>query len=74
MHHQPVLISWTALQRQFGPDIARMDNFRREFKEALAKVLILYPAAKVTFDHNGTLQLRQSPPPVQKIINASKRK
>lgn len=74
MHQQPVSISWTALQRQFGPDIARVDNFRREFREALAKVQTLYREAKVAFDHNGVLQLRQSPPPVKKIISVSKRK
>jgi len=62
------------LQRQFGPDISRVDNFRREFKEALAKVLTVYREAKVTFDHNGVIQLKQSPAPVEKIISVSKRK
>lgn len=72
--HNPVSISWGALQRQFGPDIARIDNFRRDFKESLAKVLALYRGAKVTFDSNGIIQLRQSPPPVQKVISTSKGK
>lgn len=60
-------ISWFALQRQFGPDYAETRKFRQDFKEALAKVLMVYRNAKVDFDHNGTLQLRQSAPPVSKV-------
>jgi hypothetical protein len=63
---EPVTISWAALQRQFGPDYDDQYKFRQKFKDALAKVLRVYRGAKVELSHSGTLQLRQSAPPVSR--------
>jgi replication initiator protein len=65
-HAQPVTISWFAVRRQFGPEYEDMYKFRQDFKEALAKVMAVYRDAKVSFDSNGILQLRQSRPSVAK--------
>jgi hypothetical protein len=70
--HEPVPISWFALRRQFGPDYDEgaqgMRDFRKDFKEALAKVQIVYRDAKVSFNSNGILELRQSRPPVPPTV------
>ena len=63
---EPITISWSALQRQFGPDYGSKYKFRQDFKESMAKVLTVYRDAKVELTHSGTLQLRQSAPPVAK--------
>lgn len=59
------LISWGALQDQFGPDVHDPKNFRRKFLIALNQVLQEYPTAKVEADFGG-LRLRRSPPPIAK--------
>jgi hypothetical protein len=63
-NHKPVPISWFALQRQFGPEHRSKYKFRDDFKEALDKIKNVYKGARVELTHNGTLQLRQSAPPV----------
>ena len=69
-NHQPVSISWSALQKQFGPEYqatgASTRAFRQDFKHHLNDVLALYREARVSFDYNGVIQIRQSPSPVTK--------
>lgn len=61
------VISWPALQMQFGADYARdahgVRDFRRAFKRELQKVLSIYSRAKVSADQSG-LCLHRSPPHV----------
>lgn len=61
-------ISWLALQAQFG-EYQNVKYFRREALEALAAVLVAYPAARVEAVRGG-LRLLPSPPPVPKRIVA----
>ncbi len=68
--NKPALISWSALQIQFGPEYNSPKKFRDDFREALRKVLTVYREAKVDSTTDGRLELRYSPPPVQKIISA----
>lgn len=44
---QPVTVPWEALQLQFGADYERADNFRAAVRDALRKVLTVYPEARV---------------------------
>ena len=45
--HYRVSIKWQKLYDQFGSDSA-MNQFRRNFKQAVAEVLEVYPAARIT--------------------------
>ena len=45
--HDRVSIKWQKLYDQFGSDSA-MNQFRRNFKQAVAEVLEVYPAARIT--------------------------
>jgi hypothetical protein len=65
--HRPTFIPWTSLKEQFGPEYAQMFNFKREFRQTLAKVLTRYPAARVELDKRG-MAARNSPPPVAKRL------
>lgn len=66
------VVSWLSLQKQFGQGYApdRTDNFRRDFRTALRRVLTLYKAARVKDDeakksrchyHNGRAVWRTEP-------------
>jgi len=61
-------ISWQALQQQFGPDIADINNFRRQCLIALGQVKLAYPTARVT-PVQGGLRIYESPPPVRHRIS-----
>lgn len=56
----PTVIPWPLLQNQFGTGYDRIDNFKAAFIEALKKVVVMYPEAKVQPVGEG-LQLRPSP-------------
>jgi hypothetical protein len=58
-------ITWVALQHQFGEGFARIRDFRRKFKVALAQVQAVYPAARFECDEGG-MTLKNSAPPVAK--------
>ena len=62
--NKPAVISWRALQGQFGPQYKDQYKFRQDFKEALGKVLAVYRDANVELPHTGILTLRRSSPPV----------
>lgn len=55
-------ISWIALQAQFG-EYRNTKDFRREAREALKAVQVVYPAAHIE-PIRGGLRLLPSPPPV----------
>jgi hypothetical protein len=61
----PTVISWEGLQMQFGAgyatDAQGLRNFRKFFLEALQRVVVVYPQAKVSQEEGG-LELRPSPP------------
>lgn len=49
------MIMWEQLQLQFGADYNRTDNFKSKFNEALRKVSIIYPEAKIQPTERGLL-------------------
>lgn len=53
--------------RQFGPDYARMDNFKRKFRQVLRDVRAVYPDARLEIDDHG-ITLFHSPPPVRRRL------
>ena len=65
--NRPAFISWAVLKMQFGPDYARMIDFKRFFRKALAQVLTRYNAARIELDDKG-MTARNSPPPVTKRL------
>lgn len=72
------LISWQAIQAQFGDADANPKTFRRHFKQALARAVGVYPEAFgcVEIIDNGKrsgICLRQAPPPVPYKLSAAKR-
>lgn len=52
---KPVRISWRQLLDQIGADYGETRDFKPRFKEALAKVLALYPAMRVELAHGGVV-------------------
>lgn len=64
---RPAFISWAALKEQFGPDYARMRDFKRFYRQALAQVLTRYKAARLDLDDYG-MRLHSSAPPVTKRL------
>jgi Plasmid encoded RepA protein len=65
---QPVLVSWMALQVQFGSEygFGNLRSFQQAFRKTLARVLSVYRDARVQEISSHGLELRQSPPPVAK--------
>jgi hypothetical protein len=60
---RPSLVPWPALAAQFGPDFARVRDFRRRFLTTLRQVQVVYPRAGIKAVERGLI-LRHSPPPV----------
>lgn len=61
-----IIIHWKSLREQFAQEYIGIDgdkNFKKEFLEALQKVLCVYPKAKVQKIKGGIL-LHSSPPPI----------
>lgn len=67
---RPTLIPWASLRFQFGVGYAAsskgMAHFRAEFHRCLHDVQALYPAARLSFEHEG-LKLFPSPPHVNAL-------
>lgn len=61
---KPQIISWKALQEQFGGGYANPRKFRQNFRERLQLVLKFYQDAKIEDMERG-LKLKNSPPPIQ---------
>jgi hypothetical protein len=58
-----VKLSWANLMEQFGPDYSRSKDFKKEFRQALRQVLVVYPEARVS-EVIGGLLLLYSPAPM----------
>ena len=63
---KPAVISWDALQTQFGPEYTSAKKFRDDFRETLRRVQLVYRAAKIGQSADGRIELRRSDPPVVK--------
>ncbi|MGI4808863.1 MAG: replication protein RepA, partial [Janthinobacterium lividum] len=50
---RPTPVTWKALHAQFGPSVARLDNFRSFFRGALDLAMAVYPEAKVDITERG---------------------
>jgi Plasmid encoded RepA protein len=61
------LVSWKALQEQFGPGYAEVREFRRVFKHTLAQVRVVYPDAQFDLSAVG-MSLKRSRPPVARRL------
>jgi len=61
---KPQPVRWAALQEQFGPHYTMRNNFKRDFKKALAPAVAAYPEARVEYDAEAGLILHPSRPPV----------
>jgi len=57
------LISWQALHEQFGPEYARLRDFRSRFSQAITKAVKVYPSARVEVGKAGVV-VKASPPAV----------
>jgi hypothetical protein len=58
-------VPWLALREQFGQEIADHKKFKKMMREALQRVQLVYPKAKLDTWGSG-LTLLPSPPPVEK--------
>ncbi len=59
-----VMLSWENLREQFGQEYKNSKDFKREFRDVLRKVWLVYPDARIE-DVPGGILLRESPPPDQ---------
>ena len=66
---RPQLITWMALNEQFGQGFARLRDFRRQFLQTLHQVQASYPNARLSATEVG-LSLEHSPPPVPPRYNS----
>ncbi|MFP4361203.1 MAG: replication protein RepA [Alphaproteobacteria bacterium] len=66
---QPVNLSWSALQAQFGSNYQRLSGFKPRFVEILEQALAVYPQAQVRIGDGGVL-LYPSAPPVRPRLAA----
>ena len=60
-----VMLSWENLRDQFGQEYAHSKDFKREFRDVLRQVLLVYPDARIE-DVAGGIILRESQPPIRK--------
>ena len=60
-----VKVSWRNMRDQFGQEYRTPKDFKREMKNALGKVLAVYPDARVE-EVAGGLLLKPSPPPIKR--------
>ncbi|MCA9075800.1 MAG: hypothetical protein KDA93_12255 [Planctomycetaceae bacterium] len=58
-----VMLSWTNLRDQFGQEYHNPKDFKREFRNVLRQVLVVYPAARIE-EVIGGIRLHESPPPI----------
>jgi hypothetical protein len=63
------MLSWQNLREQFGQEYASSKNFKREFRDILRQVLVVYPDARIEETAGGVI-LHQSHPPLNKTTVA----
>ena len=59
------MLSWENLRDQFGQEYTNSKDFKREFRNVLRQVWLVYPAARIEETPGGII-LRESPPPISK--------
>ena len=59
------MLSWQNLRDQFGQEYANPKDFKKEFRNVLRQVLVVYPSAHIE-EIDGGIRLHSSPPPIQK--------
>lgn len=57
-------LSWRNLKEQFGQEYKTSKDFKKEFRDALHKVHLVYPEARIE-EVMGGLMLYTSPPPIR---------
>ena len=62
---QGVMLSWENLRDQFGQEYANSKDFKREFREVLRQVWLVYPDARIE-EVPGGIRLYESQPTHQK--------
>jgi hypothetical protein len=62
-----VMLSWHNLREQFGQEYGNPKDFKREFRDVLRQVLVVYPAARIA-EIDGGIRLHESPPPIAKTV------
>lgn len=62
---KPINVTWKALQMQFGPGYARLQDFRRKFDPAVRMATAVYQDANVELTDSG-MRLYPSRPPIAK--------
>lgn len=60
-----VMLSWQNLREQFGQEYAESKDFKREFRDVLRQVTVVYPDARIE-EVDGGVVLYESPPPIAK--------
>ena len=60
-----VKLSWQNLRDQFGQEYADSKDFKREFRDVLRQVSVVYPDAHFE-EVDGGIVLHESPPPIAK--------
>lgn len=60
-----VMLSWENLRDQFGQEYASSKDFKREFRDILRQVWLVYPDARIE-EVAGGIRLFESPPPISK--------
>lgn len=68
-----VKLSWSNLKLQFGQEYRISKDFKKAFRIALKRVLVVYPDAVVR-EEIGGLRFHASPPPIKKttVVNLKK--
>jgi len=64
---RPTKLTWETLHGQLGHEYRLLKDFRRCFLISLGDALLAYPAAKVEIVRGG-LMLRNSPPPIKRVM------
>ncbi|MCA9094288.1 MAG: hypothetical protein KDA68_12425 [Planctomycetaceae bacterium] len=58
-----VMLSWQNLKDQFGQEYRESRDFKKEFKDLLRQVKVVYPSARI-MEVDGGIRLYESPPPI----------
>lgn len=67
---KPTKVSWQAMHSQFGPDYARLRDFRKRFRRPLKMALAIYPDAKVEINEAGATLYPSRPPVAPRQIQS----
>jgi hypothetical protein len=69
------MLSWQNLREQFGQEYAESKDFKREFRDVLRQVTVVYPAAHIAEVDGGIMLYPSAPPsPKRRSRSRSRRK